>query len=359
MARLTDEEKHKLDGSIVDESVFVRLNYDRFDVHIRNDLLHELIESQYNKEAADVYLRIVEAGDAEKAAEGIAPGLGDSEGGVVSLNTLAAGAGDMTLQLKEGIDHTVLTSLARGGSKLGRYDYICEYVAILSGAEVASSHELGGKTLQAQTSASRYLLPGTGSTSVTTPAGSHISPSCKPDFAAAARKLKWSILKQTVKTVFGDTEAQILGVLRKEGRLEEKQIAKLAMLGNIENRSGCSRLFAASVISLQEIPKSAERKPERTFYLYFLDYPKALNWLTDQLHRTQARLSQRRAAERAKEAALLSKIERTDVQEGGVQNVLAKAELLRLEDCREKLRMLTMAEARVEREAWVLARMKS
>lgn len=139
------------------------------------------------------------------------------------------------------------------------------------------------------------------------------------------------------------------------------QISKLALLPLAETREACAALLASSVLSLQEVPKSssaADRNPQRTFFLYHLDLSRALAWLEDNLLRTQARLAQRRARERARQAALLAKVERTDVVKEGVEKVLSRVEKERLADCRKRLEVLTVQEGRVARQAWVLARMR-
>lgn len=275
----------------------------------------------------------------------------------VSLNLLSSSL-SQSLNLKGGFHRSAFENLSNG-RKITRYDFICEYVALLSRSEdtITRSTRPNPRDLAAMTSAARYILPGTNSSDIMTPTGSRLSGSAIVDYSAAARKMKWNMLKQTVQSVFGENEGKVMGVLRREGKLEEKQIHKLALMTLHETREACNKLFSASVIALQEVPKSADRNPQRTFFLYYIDYPRALSWLSDRLHRTQARLAQRRAKEREKAKVLLAKIERTDVQSEGVEKVLSQSEKERLEDCRMRLKLLTVQLSRVERESWVLARM--
>ena len=371
VSSLTETQKARLDSVIVTDSTYVLLNYDRFDVHIRNEVLFDLISSMYNPTMASVYMEIVESADMRKTDEDKYPSVSDRESELVSLTLLSSAlnkATDSNLvkRIKRGFDEKMFKVLMSksGASKASTYDYVAEYIAVLTRVEditarsgpTMSNVGAGGEAAIA-TSATRYLIPGTTNSDVRTVTGSQISSSCRVDFSSAGRKLKWNLLKQTVQGVFGETEARILGVLRREGKLEEKHISKLALLSYPDAREGCERLFARSIIALQEVPKSINRDPTRTFYLYYLDYPKALAWLSDHLHRTQARLIQRRNAEREKFRTLLNKAQRTDVRSDGVEKVLSKVENMRLNDCKERLRLLTVAEGRVERQSWILARM--
>lgn len=362
MKSLSESQKTRLDSVIVTDATYLRLNFDRFDVHIRDEVLYNLMSSIFNPTTAALYIKIVEAADARRSdeAQGAWPSVADRQSDLVSL-TLLSSSLPSSMQLNKGFDKTMFMTLSTNNKPV-TYDFVAEYVALLSRAEDITARSgamnpgAGGEAALA-TSAIRYLIPGTTNTDVTTPTGSRVSSSCSVDFAAAGRKLKWNLLKQTVEGVFGETEARVLGVLRREGKLEEQHVSKLALLSLSDTREACERLFAASIIALQEIPKSSMRDPNRTFFLYYLDYPKALAWLSDRFHRAHARVAQRRDAERERYRTLLNKAQRTDVKTDGVDKVLSRVEVQRLKDCTDRLRLLTVAEARVERQSWVLSRM--
>lgn len=82
-----------------------------------------------------------------------------------------------------------------------------------------------------------------------------------------------------------------------------------------ETRDICSRLFAASILSLQEVPKSNERNPQRTFFLWFVDLTKCKAWLQDHYCKTLVQLGRRRIFEQNRKGLLLRKSERSDVKE--------------------------------------------
>lgn len=365
MDNLSDSQQSRLDEWIADEDIFVRLNYDRFDVHIRNELLRILVHQQYNAATARVYMAILEAADARyvdessSSEEGVisAPSVSHARSQDVSLTRLSATMKLPPSVLASGFDTSVFTQMASRGesSKPSKHDYLLEYAALLCRAD----NTLATSSRRGEAGPTSYLVAGTTSGGkITSVTGSDVPPSVSVDYASAGRKLKWHLLRSTVARTLGETEARVLGVLRRDGKLEEKHISKLALCALGETREACARLFGQGIVSLQEIPKSADRNPQRTFFLYFLDYPRALAWLGDHLAKTQARLAQRRNVERNREKVLLSKIERTDVRDEGLENVLSEVEKERLAVCREKLVVLTAQEMRVQREGWILARMR-
>ncbi|CAO1616187.1 unnamed protein product [Parajaminaea phylloscopi] len=362
---LSKHEQDRLNEHLVDENVFVRINYDRFDVHVRDEVLRELVSGTFNEAAAEVYTAIAKASEARLTDENKWPSVKDARSEAVSLTLLASTLAAPRV-LGRGIDKDMFVSMS-GSSKPSRYEFLSEYVAVLSRVEdIMARSEDRVKALTSSSevpnfrTAIRFLVPGTTNSSAdtTTVTGSRISSAVAIDYQSAGRKIKWNLLKRTVQAVFGDSEARVLGVLRREGRVDEKHISKLALISLSDTREACSRLFSNSLISLQEVPRGADRNPQRTFFLYFLDYPRALAWLTDHVYKTQGRLAQRREWERDRERALLKKIERTDVQTEGVQNVLTKVEQERLRRCQDKLRLLTVEEQRVERESWILGRLR-
>lgn len=123
------------------------------------------------------------------------------------------------------------------------------------------------------------------------------------------------------------------------------QISKVAMLASKDVRVITASLSSASLLELQEIPKSADRLPARTFYLWHVDLARAYTALISHLYKTMANLVQRKQFEVAKMAALVEKRNRTDVREseGELLSKEDKQEIERLDVVVEKL---TLAEQR-------------
>jgi len=117
------------------------------------------------------------------------------------------------------------------------------------------------------------------------------------------------------------------------------------MLASKDVRVITASLSSASLLELQEVPKSAERLPARTFYLWHVDLARAYTALISHLYKTMANLIQRRKFEVGKMEALIEKRNRTDVKEseGELLSREDKAEIKRLDEVVEKL---TLAEQR-------------
>lgn len=120
-----------------------------------------------------------------------------------------------------------------------------------------------------------------------------------------------------------------------------------------ETRDVCSRLFAASLLSLQEIPKSNERNPQRTFFLWFVDVPKCKTWMLDHLYRTLLQLSQHRICSLRDNAPLLRKSERLDVKEDA-HALLADWERAELAGVNTMLENIAVAEGRVDLDIFIM-----
>lgn len=161
------------------------------------------------------------------------------------------------------------------------------------------------------------------------------------------------MVRDVVVDRFGPIAGRIFSILVEKGKLEEKHISKIGLISMGETRDICSRLFAASILSLQEVPKSNERNPQRTFFLWYVDAVHCKSWLQDQLHRTLIQLSRRRLYEQSQKTSLLRKSERTDVREDA-NSLLTDWERNELASLRAVEEAITVAEARVVRDTFVL-----
>ncbi|KAG0053691.1 RNA polymerase III subunit C82 [Gryganskiella cystojenkinii] len=161
----------------------------------------------------------------------------------------------------------------------------------------------------------------------------------------AAKVMRKQLLQHMVEARFGSQYVRIMNLLSERGKMEEKNIAKFSLLNNKEVRERLTTLCTFGVLNLQEVPKTQERAPSRTIYLWEVVEDRAATTLIDRLYHTMGNLRQRRFVEKAKRAVLLAKCERTDVKEN--DNLLTetdKAELLALNNI---LQMLEIQELRI------------
>ncbi|KAE8237588.1 hypothetical protein A4X13_0g8726, partial [Tilletia indica] len=399
-------------GCEVDMDVYLRLNYDRFDVHVRDSVVYQAVRVQYNTVTADVFRLFAQAGEygdssAAKAAaaasgSGGAAGEGemsatrtstkDERSAPISLNALSINLPE-GLNLQQGFPKRTFGSGSNKRKEPGgpsRAELIAEYAAILSCAEdiagasrkrrflapayaaaAAAAAEAGdagkgkgkanGGAAGGGASApgggggasTRLSKAGGGGTTVSA-GGTRVSNVYVVEYAEICSRLKRAILKDVVGEKFGPAAVRVIGVLLEKGKLEEKYISKLGLLSLSHTRHICARLFESSLLGLQEVPKSNDRQPGRTFFLWYVDLPSAYAWLLEGMYQSLARLGQRRGEELRRERALVSKVERTDVA-ASMTALLSAGEKAAWEALQESLARLAVAEQRVASEAFVLA----
>lgn len=108
------------------------------------------------------------------------------------------------------------------------------------------------------------------------------------EFELVCRRLRQGVLESVTRERHGVAGVRILRLLLETGKLDEKQvrsssgyrsilrcasneqISKVVMMAPKEVRPLLAALAADSLISTQEVPKSADRNPTRTFYLWYV-----------------------------------------------------------------------------------------
>ena len=183
--------------------------------------------------------------------------------------------------------------------------------------------------------------------------GTRVSTTFSVEYVNIVEQIQLRMIRDVVVERFGSMAGRIFTILVGKGKLEEKHISKVGLISMSETRDICSRLFAASILSLQEVPKSNERNPQRTFFLWFVDVLKCKSWLLDQLYKTLVQLSRRRLYEQSQRTLLLQKSERTDVREDAV-GLLTDWERKELASLQSVQEAITVAETRVVRDVFLL-----
>lgn len=161
----------------------------------------------------------------------------------------------------------------------------------------------------------------------------------------ASKVMKKKLIQEIVTSRFGLPYVRIMNMLLEKGKLEEKMISKFSMMPVKDVREKLTTLCTFGVLNLQEVPKTQERAPSRTFYLWEVVVDRATTTIVDRLYQTMANLRQRRFVERAKRAVLLAKTERTDVKENSA--LLNDAETKELDTLNAVLEKLEIQELRV------------
>ncbi|SJX63271.1 related to RPC82-RNA polymerase III subunit C82 [Sporisorium reilianum f. sp. reilianum] len=317
-----------------DPTVYLRVHFDRFDVHLRDETMVDAVREKYNNTAAQVFRHLIHAGDASTKKS-----VRDVRSAPISITTLAHKL-PSDLSLQKGFDRR---SFGKDKASLpSRQEFLAEYCAIFSHSE-----DVSGKS-----KTSRLMAPASDSTTKTA-GGSKVASSLTIEYSNVAERMRRDLLRNVVEEKFGTAAIRIMNILREKGKLEEKHISKLALVSISETRDLCSRLFHASLLGLQEVPKTKDRDPAKTFFLWFVDEAKCRAWLLDHLYQSLARLGQRRNEEMRKQMPLLRKVERSDVKMDTV-GLLTEWERESWTRLQSVLQTLTVAEMRTEMDVFVM-----
>ena len=135
-----------------------------------------------------------------------------------------------------------------------------------------------------------------------------------------------------VKNKFGRNGCRIFRILLKLRMLEQKTITEKAMLAVAETRELLYRMLPLEYISLQEISRTPEHAPSRSFYLWTVQMDRVIRAVQCGLFQCAMRLRMRLAHELKAERKLVELLESTDP--GGITIAQASEEhekLMRVE----------------------------
>lgn len=254
------------------------MNYERFNVHLRNGLIVAAVKERFNHQAA----LVIRA--AMKVTE-------QSQLSVSEVRSEPISVANIMTQLPE--DEDLGKGLAHSSKKTSNATCIKDYLGMLSSADnpTAAGRE------------SSFVSFGTSKVQV--------------EFEVVGRRLRRRLVESVAREKHGVEGVRILRLLSDTGKMDEKQISKIVMMAPKDVRPLLAALASDSLISTQEVPKSADRNPTRTFYLWYVDHNKAHLAILGNVFKTLYNISMRRRAQREvpEVAAVLEKCERTDVSQ--------------------------------------------
>ncbi|KAK1232514.1 RNA polymerase III subunit C82 [Marasmius sp. AFHP31] len=313
------------DDTIVDETVYFRVNYERFKIHLRNNLIERAARERFNDGAALVVRAALELTLSKQMS------LEDVRSDPISVSNII-------VRLNSADDEdTLVSGLVQSSSKTpSAAACIKEYVGMLASAD--------NPTPTGRASSFLTFTSGGGSSS-------HNN-KIQVDFEVLARRLRRRLLEDITLEKHGPSGLRIVRLLLSlptaEGKLDEKQIAKTVMMAAKDVRPLLTALTADGLVCTVEVPKSADRNPTRMFYLWYVDVERALIGILGGLYKTLYNISARRQAERDDPmlVAVLEKRERTDVKED--EGLLSPLERDMIRSWEEKEERLGVLEGRLQ-----------
>lgn len=306
-----------MDEDVVNEEVYFRVNCEKFNIHIRNKLIVDAVIERFNESAGLVLQATLKATEAKQMK------LSDVRTDTTSLANIA-------MQLSDDDDLSAGLVL-QSSKKASTMSMLKNYLGILACADNPT--------------------PAGRAASFVSVNGSKV----QVEFEIVGRRLRRRVLETVARERHGDDGVRVVRLLLDSGKMDEKQISKIGMMANKDARPLLSAMSADSLISLQEVPKSADRNPTRTFYLWFIDLQKSYSVLLDNLYKTLYNIATRRQAESDEPVvkAVLEKRQRSDVSQDE-ERLLTRNEREILAQWEKKREKLTVLEMRVEEAVFIL-----
>ncbi|CAH7666876.1 hypothetical protein BY996DRAFT_4578276 [Phakopsora pachyrhizi] len=351
--RNTQNKRHKADEITLDDDMFVRVNYERFNMKIRDSIFEQECLRSFNLEAALVIRGMLSIAESKQesssdlasdpiSAQSIVIKLGDQSKKIKGCFPSRCSNGQFNLKLKNTGDLVAeMLAIMSKQDDLG----IPSTSAYLTGSLDKALAQLNPIPILSEKKSN--VLGGGG--------GSGGMREFKVEYGKYSVELRKSLVTRIVREKYGPEASRIVRILMNKGRLDEKHLAKHAMMSLKESRELCLKLSAANIIELQEVPKTQDRQPSRTFYLFFIDFKKLVLNLSSQLRKSQTNLIIRTDEElkKSKRSILIEKLNRLDVfkDQESLLNVWEKGELERL---KQVLEVLEVAKLRLERDLFIL-----
>ncbi|KAK2563047.1 DNA-directed RNA polymerase III subunit RPC3 [Acropora cervicornis] len=125
-----------------------------------------------------------------------------------------------------------------------------------------------------------------------------------------------ALCQNTVESVvqerFGSRCFRIFRLLLLKKHMEQKQIGELAMISSKDAKEFLYKLFAERFIAMQEIPRTSDYAPSRTFYLFSVELPQLSRMLIEKSYQALGNLMARRQTEVQENRRLVEKEERLE-----------------------------------------------
>ena len=134
-------------------------------------------------------------------------------------------------------------------------------------------------------------------------------------------------VEAVVRERFGGPACRIFRLLLLKRNLEQKQIAEMAMIPIKDTRELLYKLLKAEYIQIQEVARTSDHAPSRTFYLWRVDLLRVVEQVGRELYRATSNLRARLIHELDQERETLTLLERAQdkISRGGESTVALTA----------------------------------
>lgn len=110
------------------------------------------------------------------------------------------------------------------------------------------------------------------------------------DYEHLSKEVTRNVFERSVEQRFGLISRRLFAAIRKSGMIDEKQLSNRSLVRQQEVRTRLAQLLTHGIISLQEIPRSTERLPSKTFFCWFHNSDTAYRVMIEDLNRSILKL---------------------------------------------------------------------
>jgi len=282
--RARGRDREDEDEEVVDDDVWFRVNYERFNVHLRDSLVAQGATERYNPTFGLVIRILLEAASSVPKSY---PRLSDVRSSPVSthsLSTFLPSSSSSTNSSSNSHASTLSAGLKLPSSSTAPTSALKQYLLVLSSADNPTPAG------QAGAFTSRFVGGGGGGEG-----------KVQVEFETIAERMRRRLVEGYVRERWGDGAGRVLGVLWGGTMMDERQIAKVCLMQAAVVRSALTALQSAGFLSLQQVPKTPQREPARSFFLWYCSPQTCYAALLSTLYGTIANLLER--LEREEDAA--------------------------------------------------------
>jgi hypothetical protein len=277
-ARLLNDKQLMLvvnDKKVPDDKTVYAINYDAINVLLRNQTVVDYCKSLCGDFAAEVIGKIMEqASNSTKACQLF------KHSDSVSLGQIQRIISSSTKVAIDGYDRVGLSASDRGNMVKDFIDRIIY-------------------------SPGKFLSRGVSSDAITT--------SVVVDYDSCIQVLRMAIIESLIKESCGNASMRLFRCLQKTKILDDKALSSRCLVPLKETRERLTELLKHGWLELQEVPRGADRAPSRTSFFYRISNS-LLATATQFAIKAVVNLYEVMDMENKKNEALLTKLQRTDVQ---------------------------------------------
>ncbi|OZJ05024.1 hypothetical protein BZG36_02143 [Bifiguratus adelaidae] len=296
------------DNIEIDPAATFRVNYDRFNMRFRAATIEELVSERINRPAAVVMKRFLELTD-HKVKE--------------TKDPQSSVATSITISQAIRPDADLASGIALRRDDMDDEEGPSKQQLTQMFLEIMTKDQIGFVAKKDDRGHGEYVI----------------------QFAKIRDELKKRVFFEVLQEQFGSLSVRLVRILMEKGKLDEKMIQKIAMIPQKDTREKLFLLEKAGFVHFQEVPKTADRAPSRTYYLFWVDLDTSYLALTNYIYKSMTNVRQRKQHERHLRQQIIEKTERKDVQEN--QELLGAYNQKEYAELQQMLSKLEVAEARI------------